>query len=158
MATIPTWLGGVGGAAIPTSGAVGGCGARRPAAGLFYRKSVPACCMRMPQHAQGLGPVWPRAHVARRCRHKAAPPAAVHAPKQPRRNRRESGERYVQYCSHGGLQPQMVLCNVGCGVRHGSSSSFSSSSSSSGSCCSSCCRATTVSSSRNLCLYARCSL
>ena len=42
MATIPTWLGGVGGAAIPTSGAVGGCGARRPAAGLFYRKSVPA--------------------------------------------------------------------------------------------------------------------
>ena len=41
MATIPTWLGGVGGAAIPTSGAVGGCGARRPAAGLFYRKSVP---------------------------------------------------------------------------------------------------------------------
>jgi hypothetical protein len=49
MATIPTWLGGVGGAAIPTSGAVGGCGAQRPAAGLFYRKSVPACCMRMPQ-------------------------------------------------------------------------------------------------------------
>ena len=44
MATIPTWLGGVGGAAIPTSGAVGGCGARRPAAGLFYRKSVPAAC------------------------------------------------------------------------------------------------------------------
>jgi hypothetical protein len=44
MATIPTWLGGVGGAAIPTSGAVGGCGAQRPAAGLFYRKSVPAAC------------------------------------------------------------------------------------------------------------------
>ena len=33
--TIPTWLGGVGGAAIPTSGAVGGGGARRPAERAF---------------------------------------------------------------------------------------------------------------------------
>eukprot|EP01049_Picozoa_sp_SAG25_P004265 SAG25_NODE_265_length_10686_cov_15.394163_3_plen_1904_part_00 len=54
MATIPTWLGGVGGAAIPTSGAVGGCGAQRPAAGLFYRKSVPRL------HAPtNTNPVWP---------------------------------------------------------------------------------------------------
>ena len=54
MATIPTWLGGVGGAAIPTSGAVGGCGARRPAAGLFYRKSVPAA-----SPATNTEAVWP---------------------------------------------------------------------------------------------------
>ena len=33
--TIPTWLGGVGGAAIPTSGAVGGGGARQPAERAF---------------------------------------------------------------------------------------------------------------------------
>jgi hypothetical protein len=33
MATIPTRLGGVGGAAVPTSGAVGGCGVRRPSQG-----------------------------------------------------------------------------------------------------------------------------
>jgi hypothetical protein len=66
MATIPTWLGGVGGAAIPTSGAVGGCGAQRPAAGLFYRKSVPAACPNTHRGCLAVARLWPRARRAHR--------------------------------------------------------------------------------------------
>ena len=59
--TIPTWLGGVGGAAIPTSGAVGGGGARRPAERAFIYKITAGC---MPQHAQTLFIAGARSRLA----------------------------------------------------------------------------------------------
>jgi hypothetical protein len=48
MATIPTWPGGVGGAAIPTSGVVGGCVARWPAASRAVLAEQRRGCMRCP--------------------------------------------------------------------------------------------------------------
>ena len=51
MATIPTWLRGVGGTAIPTSWAVGAGGARRPAERAFLSISGVSD---LPQHAQSL--------------------------------------------------------------------------------------------------------